>query len=137
MSKICLKQEKVTLNDNKVVNIYITRDKFVAIYMSYWFLVTKVLFRADKLTKNADINNYSYLGYSIGFDAHRKPTFSDCSRLGKNVIIFGADMGSSVHAHLCILILTIKIKIFCPTDGLDDTTLTAEKEYSVNFIMGK
>ena len=118
MSKICLKQEKVTLADKKVVNIYITRDEFVAIYMSHWFLVRKVLFRADKLTKNADTNNYSYLGYGIGFDAHRKPTFSDWSRLRKNVKIS-----------------TIKIKTFCPTDGLDDTTLTAEKEYSMNFIM--
>ena len=49
----------------------------------------------------------------------------------KKVIMFGADMSSSVHIDnkkKDILILGKG-----PTDGLDDTTLTAEKEYSINF----
>ena len=44
--------------------------------------------------------------------------------MGKNVIIFGADMSSSVHTdnkEKDILILGEE-----PTQGLDDTTLTAE-----------
>ena len=44
--------------------------------------------------------------------------------MGKNVIIFGADMSSSVHIdnkEKDILILGEE-----PTQGLDDTTLTAE-----------
>ena len=51
--------------------------------------------------------------------------------LGKNVIIFGADMSSSVHIdniNKDILILGEKL-----TQGLDDTTLTAEGKYPVNF----
>ena len=51
--------------------------------------------------------------------------------MGKNDIIFGADMSSSVHIDnkgKDILILG-----FGPTQGLDDTTLTAEAQYSINF----
>ena len=52
--------------------------------------------------------------------------------MGKNVIIFGAEMSSSVHIDnkgKDILILGEG-----PTQGLDDTTLTAEAIYSINFI---
>ena len=51
--------------------------------------------------------------------------------MGKNVVIFGTDMSSSVHTdnkNKDILILGKG-----PTQGLDDTTLTAEAKYSVNF----
>ena len=51
--------------------------------------------------------------------------------MGKNVIVFGADMNSSVHIdnkNKVILILDIG-----PTQGLDDTTLTTEAKYPINF----
>ena len=51
--------------------------------------------------------------------------------MGKNVIIFGADMSSSVYIdnrNKDILILSEG-----PTQGLDDTTLTAEANYPVKF----
>ena len=47
--------------------------------------------------------------------------------VGKNVIVFGADMSSSVHIDnkkKDILILGKS-----PTKGLDDTTLIAEAQY--------
>ena len=50
---------------------------------------------------------------------------------GKNVIIFGVDMGSSVHVDnkgKDILILGKG-----PTQGLGEHSLTAEKTYLVNF----
>ena len=50
--------------------------------------------------------------------------------MGKNVIIFGADMSSSVHTDnkgKDILILSEG-----PTQGLDDTTLTAEAIYPID-----
>ena len=53
-------------------------------------------FRSVKLTKNADLNKYKYRGYSIGFDSRSKFSLPDGS-MGKNVIIFGVDMSSSVH----------------------------------------
>ena len=51
--------------------------------------------------------------------------------MGKNVIIFGADMSSAVHIDnkgKYILILGVE-----PTQGLDDTTLIAEAIYPINF----
>ena len=51
--------------------------------------------------------------------------------MGKNVIIFGADMSSSVHIddkNKDILILGEG-----PTQGLDNTTLTVEAKYPINF----
>ena len=52
-------------------------------------------FRSVKLTKNADLNKYKYRSYSIGFDSRSKFSLPDGS-MGKNVIIFGVDMSSSV-----------------------------------------
>ena len=55
---------------------------------------------------------------------------ADCSVV-KNVNIFGVDMSSSVHIDnkkKDILILGIG-----PTQLSDDTTLTAEAQYSINF----
>ena len=51
--------------------------------------------------------------------------------MGRNVIIFGADMSSTVHIDnkgKDILILGEGA-----TQGLDDTTLTAEAIYPINF----
>ena len=51
--------------------------------------------------------------------------------MGKNVINFGADMSSSVNGDnkgKDILILGERL-----TQGLDDTTLTAEAKYPINF----
>ena len=53
------------------------------------------MFGAAKLNKHPDIDEYEYFGYSIGF--YRKGKFSVGNRFGQNVIIFGADMSSSVH----------------------------------------
>ena len=51
--------------------------------------------------------------------------------MSKNVIIFGADMRLPVH-------IENKNKDFLvlgeePTQGVDDTTLTAEPKYPINF----
>ena len=52
-------------------------------------------FGAVILTKNADSDHYRYNGYGIGFDARLKFLWSDGS-WGKNVVVFGADVSSSV-----------------------------------------
>ena len=86
---------------------------------------------AVTLTKKADIDKYGYSGYGTGFD--RKSSFSfPGGRFGQNVIIFGADMSSSVHVDnkkKDILILGKG-----PTQGLEHT-LTAGKMYSINFTV--
>ena len=51
--------------------------------------------------------------------------------MGKSAIIFGVDMSSSTHIDnkkKDILILAFDL-----TQGLDDTTLTGEAQYSINF----
>ena len=81
------------------------------------------------MTINVDIDEHKYSGYGSGFD--RKGTFSVGSGFGRNCIIFGVDMSSSVHLDnkkKDILVLGRR-----PTQGLDETALTAEKEYSISF----
>ena len=48
-------------------------------------------------TKNVVKDKYKYLGYGRGFDNHGTFSLSNVSGFGKNVIIFRADMSSSVH----------------------------------------
>ena len=84
-----------------------------------------------ELTKNADFDKYKYSGYGIGFDAYGSFSLSDGTEFGKNVILFGAGMSSSMHIdNKNKDVLTFRKG---PTDGLEDTTLTAEKEYSITF----
>ena len=75
------------------------------------------------MTKNADIDKYEYSGYGIGLD--RRSSFSfPGDGFGQNVLIFGADMSSSLHIDnkkKGILILGKG-----PTQGLEHT-LTAKK----------
>ena len=51
-------------------------------------------FGVVSLTKNADIDKYKYSGYEIGFDRYGSFSFPG-TRLGRNVIISGAEMSSS------------------------------------------
>ena len=74
-----LKQDKSSYNHGKIVNIYIVYD-----------------LGAVTLTTNTDIDKYGYSGYGIGFD--RRGSFSfPGGGFGQNILIFGADMSSSVH----------------------------------------
>ena len=61
----------------------------------------------------------------------RHGTFSVGNGFGKNVVIFGADMSFSVHVDSKKKGILIIGEGF--TEGLEDTTLTAEKKYSINF----
>ena len=55
------------------------------------------MFGAVSLTKHVDVDQYKYSRYGLGFD--RKGEFSFGSNgFGRNCIIFGADMRSSVLA---------------------------------------
>ena len=74
------------------------------------------------MTKNTDSGKYSYSGYGISFDVNGTFSLSNGGSTSKNVIIFDADMGSSVDVEFSI---KKKISILGkgPTQGLDDTTL--------------
>ena len=60
------------------------------------FTLGNCLFGSEKLTKNVDIDKYVYSSYCIGFDL-RSVSSLPYGSVGKNVIIFGADMSSSVY----------------------------------------
>ena len=54
------------------------------------------MFGSLKLTMNTDLDKYNYSDYDIGFDSRSEFLFIDGS-YGKNFIIFGADLSTSVH----------------------------------------
>ena len=65
-------------------------------YFDNGFTSRNSLFGGAKVTKNPDLDNYSYSGYGISFDVCG--TFSlGNGGFSMNVIKFGADMSSSVH----------------------------------------
>ena len=68
---------------------------------------------------------------SIRFYARSQFSLPDGS-FGKNVIIFGVDNGSSVHDDNEKK--NISVLGEGPTQRLDDTTITAEDKYPINFI---
>ena len=128
---ICIKQEDRTVFIPKyVVNLYIFCE------LNMWpqdlnaeFTLKDCLFGNVRITKNTDSNKYSCSGCGIRFDSHSLILLPH--DWGKNAIIFGADMSSSVHVNnknKDILILG-KGK----TKGLDNTTVTAEAKYAINF----
>ena len=128
-----LKQTKISYTNGKVVNIYIVYELSASGSNNNDPSLKNCLFGAVTLTKNTDIDKYGYSGYGIGFD--RRSSFSFPSGgFGQNVLIFGADMSSSIHIDnkkKDILVLGKG-----PTQGLE-STLTAEKMYSINFTVTK
>ena len=119
-------QGKATFTHENVVNIYIANE------INLWqftvgkdFTLGKSSFGAAKLTKYTEFDKNKYSGYGTEFDSSWSFLFSDGGGFSKNIIVFGADMSSSVHTGN-------KKKdslIFGndPADCLDDTTLNAEK----------
>ena len=114
----CLKQDKVTFNHGKVVNIYIVYETSKNINIRNYLTLEICLFGAVLLTKNVDIDKCKYSGFGIGFDRHGSFSFPGTG-LGRNVIIFGVDMSSSTkidNRKKDILILGKG-----PTQGLEHT----------------
>ena len=113
----------------KLINLYISYALGLPLKkLLTSFLLVNCLFGSVKLTNNADPDKYKYT--DTRFDSRSEFLFTDES-YRKNVIIFGADMNSSVHVDnkgKYILILGEG-----STKGLDDTTLTAEVKYHINF----
>ena len=88
------------------------------------------LFGAVSITKNADIDNNKYSGYRIGFDRTGVYLQPDGS-FGRNVVIFGVDMSSSVNVDKKGKDILIFGK--GPRQGLGEHPLTAKNMYSINF----
>ena len=120
----CLKQSNITFTHGKIVNIYIVYELRASSSHISDPTLKNCLFGTVTLTKSADIDKYKYSGYGIGFDRRERFSFPG-GEFGQNVVIFGADMSSSIHIDnkgKNILILG-----FRPTRGLGENSLTAEK----------
>ena len=91
----CLKQEKITFNHGKIVNIYIAYEIERSVNMSSYPTLENCLFDAVKLTKHIDIDLYKYSGYGIGFD--KKWSYSIGDGVSRNVVMFGVNMTLSPH----------------------------------------
>ena len=89
-----LNQSPPSIIHGKVVNIYVVSEIISNSNDSNYPTVENCLFGSVKLTKNTNINKYRYSGYGIGFD--RRTSFSIGNGIGRNVIIFGVDMSSSL-----------------------------------------
>ena len=98
------------------------------------FTLGSSLFGDAKLNENANLDQYECSGYSIGFDARVVFRYQMIEDL-ENVLIFGVDMSSSLHIDNKKKDILIIGK--GPKDRLDDTTLTAEKDYVIILLSNK
>ena len=89
------------------------------------------LFGAVCLTKNADIEKFKYSGYGIQFDTKGIISFPS-GGFGKNVIVFGVDMSSSVRLDY----KKKDILILCKghTQGLDDRHWRQKKSFQLILL---
>ena len=121
----CLRQGKTTFNHGKIVAIYIVYEISKNYNLNSYPRHENCLFGAVSLTEHPDIDLYKCFGYEIGFD--KKGFFSHPSgRTGRNVIIFGVGMSSSLkidHRKKDILIL-----LKGPTQEFEDA-LSKKKMY--------
>ena len=110
-----------------IYNVYKTYSKTIKSNVVF----KNCLFGAIKITNttNSDTDKWQYSGYGIGFDSKGKYIHPDGGN-GKNVIIFGADIGNSRHAtnkKQSVLILRHGL-----TQKINDTIIYAKK--SIHLI---
>ena len=97
----------INFNGHCVINNISIPKKIIYLQISYTlnlqlqnlktdFTLGTCLFRSVMLTKDANLDAYKDSNNSLWFDSHPEFSLPD-ENMGKNVIIFGADMSSSVH----------------------------------------
>ena len=82
-----------TIFHGNIVNIYIVYEITSDYKDINYPALENCSFGSIKLTKNADIDKYPYLGYGIGFA--RETSLSIGKEIGKSLINFGVDISSS------------------------------------------
>ena len=125
-------QSKVIIpNNDNVINIYcVYKIDPIVSTRDDTFTIENALFGAVEITKNAGTSKYKYKGYDLCFDEGGTFSMGNINN-GKNVLIFGVDESSLVHSN------NKANNIYFMGDdivqGINDTTLYAEKAYSQNF----
>ena len=100
---------QTNFNGHSLINNIFIPKELINLYICYtpssWlrnlntdFTLKKCLFGSVKPTHNADPDKYKYSSYTIGLDSRLEFSFTNGS-MGKNVNIFGPDMGSSIHIN--------------------------------------
>ena len=119
-------------NNDNIVNIYIVYliDP-ISNSRNTDYTVQKALFGGVKITKNAtDASKHKYEGYGICFDESGRFSKGGVNN-GRNVLIFGVHESSLVHKNNKANNIYVMGDLF--VQGINDTTLYAEKLYSQNF----
>ena len=119
-------------NNDNIVNIYIVYlIGPISNFRNTDYTVQNALFGGVKITKNAtDTSKHKYERYGICFD--EGGTFSKGGiNNGRNVLIFGVQESSLVHANNKANNIYVMGDLF--DQGINDTNLYAEKIYSQNF----
>ena len=119
-------------NNDNIVNIYIVYlIDSISNCRNTDYTVQNALFGGVKITKNAtDTSKHIYEGYGICFDEGGTFSKGNISN-GKNVLIFGVLENSLVHANNKANNIYVMGDLL--VQGINDTTLYAEKLYSQNF----
>ena len=119
-------------NNDNIVNIYIVYlIDLISNSRNTDYTVQNALFGGVKITKNAtDTSKHKYEGYGICFDEGGMFSMGNIKN-GRNILIFGVHENSVIHQN------NKANNIFIIGDGfvqgINDTTLYAEKIYSQNF----
>ena len=123
-------QDPITIPNN-VINIYCVYQLHpISSTRNTDYTIQNALFGAMKVTKNTDSSKNNYKGHGLCFD--EGGIFSKGNNNnGKNVIIFGVHESSLVHANNKANNIYVMGDLF--VQGINDTTLYAEKIYSLNF----
>ena len=118
-------QNKVIIpNNNNVINIYcVYQIEPIANSRLSNFTVQNALFGAMQITKNIDTSKYKYKGYGIYFDEGGIFSKGNINN-GRNVLIFGVDESSLVHASNKANNIYVMGDLF--VQGINDTTLYEE-----------
>ena len=124
----CLKQK--SFYSSKYNNFFINELDTWSRDLNSDFILKDCLFGGVKLSQSAYPDKYIYTCYSIRFDLRSKFSLSGSS-MGKNDSIFGVDMSSSVHIDNKKKYSLIFSK--GSTEGLGDSSLTEEAQYSINY----
>ena len=117
-------------NHGTIVNIYIVYEISKNYNISSYPTLENSLFGAVGLNKSPDIDQYKYSGYGIEFDRHGEFSFGTRG-FGRNAVIFGVHLSSSVHANNKKSNILVLGKGF--VQGINGTAIYAEKMYSIKF----
>ena len=118
-------QNKVIIpNNNNVINIYcVYQIEPISNNKDNTFTVQNALFGAMQITKNADTDRYKYKGFGICFDEGGLFSIGNINN--------GRNENSVIHSNNKANNIFIMGHAF--VQGINDTTLYAEKMYSQNF----